>query len=487
MPVLTVHADERIIRIPFDGTPLLSQLLQGQGLFVPEPCGGRGVCGKCAVRAGGSLSPQREDGTCLVCQTRVTGDAAVYLSADMNAARVDTGKSITDHAAGHARLGMAVDIGTTTVALRLCDLETGHCLAAEGALNPQAAVAADVIGRIGYAVQHGSRQQELIWQCIRELYDTACAKTGLQGRRAEKSVICGNTAMLYLLTGRDPVSLSHAPFEADHLFGETVSLSGLPVFLPPCAHAFVGADVLCSVLYSGMLQKEEISLLCDIGTNGEIALYKDGVLYVTSTAAGPVFEGVGIRQGMPSLPGAVDRVSVVNGQLFGHVIGECPAKGICGSGILDAVHCLLLTEQLDETGAMDEDAVSLSGSVSVTQADIRAVQLGKAAIAAGIQTLFREAGCRAEDVRNVYIAGGFGSHMDPVSAVGIGLFPDIWRNRFVTLGNAAVMGAEQLLLYALAMDRIGHIRNICHHVDLGGNPVFNQLFIENMVFEDCSA
>lgn len=483
MPILTVITANRKIGIPFTGTPLLSQLLSEQGLFLQHPCGGRGICGKCRVKVSGAVSDTDSDNTCLACRARVTGDAAVFLTDELQDMVMETGEKSGTAFSREGPLGLAVDIGTTTVAARLYDMNEGICIAAEGMRNPQSAVAADVIGRIEYALRNGSAQQRMIEECIGHLCETLLERAGMKGRKISRAIICGNTTMLYLLTGRDPVSLSRAPFEADHLFDEQIDVRGISAYIPPCAHSFVGADVLCSILYSGLVQRDETSLLCDIGTNGEIALYRQGVLYVTSTAAGPVFEGVGITCGMPSLPGAIDKVSAANGRLYPRVIGGGKAEGICGSGILDAVYCLLQTEMMDETGAMEDQRVLLDTDVYVTRSDIRAVQLGKAALSAGISTLLETAGCPADEVKTVYLAGGFGSHIDPVSAAGIGILRKEWVSRVIQLGNAAVMGAEMLLLDPAASGRIRHISEICRHVDLGGNEMFSRLFIENMTFE----
>jgi len=296
--------------------------------------------------------------------------------------------------------------------------------------------------------------------------------------------VTGNTTMLYLLTGRNPETLSHAPFAADCLYDETTDLNGRQAYLPPCLHAFVGADITCAVLASGMCQKDEISLLCDVGTNGEIALWKDGVLYVSSTAAGPAFEGAGITCGCGSIPGAIDRVTVKNGALEAGTIRNQPAVGLCGSGLVDAVASLLELEWLDETGAMDDDEVTLAGNVVLTQADVRAVQLAKAAIAAGIECLMKTAGVTPDEVQQVYLAGGFGSHLNLKNAARIGLLPETLIDRTSVLGNAALDGTVMTLLQGESQPELRRIATCAKHVDLGGNPLFNEQYVENMFFPE---
>ena len=236
-------------------------------------------------------------------------------------------------------------------------------------------------------------------------------------------VLTGNTTMLYLLTGRNPEPLSHAPFVADCLFDMESRVLERNAYLPPCMNAFVGADISCAVLAAGQCDKDAVSLLVDIGTNGEIALWKDGTLYVASTAAGPAFEGAGISCGCASLRGAIDRVWLQDGQLRAHTIGEQRAVGICGSGLIDAVAMLLEKGEIDETGATESERLELRDGIALLPKDIRAVQLAKAAIAAGIETLMQSAGVGPEHIETLYIAGGFGSHLDVRSAAAIGLFP----------------------------------------------------------------
>ena len=300
-------------------------------------------------------------------------------------------------------------------------------------------------------------------------------------------MLAGNTTMLYLWSGRDPVSLSAAPFAADCLFGQTVEAQGRSAVLPPCMNAFVGADITCAVLASGLAESDRVAVLCDIGTNGEIALWKGGELLVTSTAAGPAFEGAGISCGCGSVPGAVDRVWLENGRIAARTIGGQAAVGVCGSGLIDAVAAYLQTGDIDETGATEEDTLPLRDGVALLPKDVRAVQLAKAAIAAGLETLLRSANLAPEDVDDLYIAGGFGSHLHIPSAVTIGLLPAALAAKARAIGNASLEGASRLLLSREEGEKARGIAARSRHVALGGNPMFNERYIENMMFEssDC--
>ena len=393
-----------------------------------------------------------------------------------------TGEPLASQREG--RLGAAVDIGTTTLAAALYDMESGACLARSGMLNPQTSVAADVMGRIGAAMEEGpDRMRGQVTGAIEALKAQACRSAGIDPAEVKSAVITGNTTMLYLLTGRDPSSLSRAPFAADCLFGETVSVAGLAAYLPPCMHAFVGADITCALLASSLCEGDALSLLCDVGTNGETALWNGKDLLVTSTAAGPAFEGAGISCGCGSVRGAIDRVWTDGGALRVHTIGEDKAVGVCGSGLIDAVAAGLALEAIDETGAMD-DPLPLADGVELQPEDIRQVQLAKAAIAAGIDTLLERARVRAGDVRRFCIAGGFGSHMDPASATAIGLFPPALAQGCEVLGNASLTGAAMLLADTRLRERAEGIARMARHVDLGGNPAFVQHYMDRMMFPE---
>ena len=429
MHTLTVFNGTTKYKLPFEGTPTVQQVLEKNCISMPHPCGSAGICGKCSIDAIGNLSlpDERElaHGCRLSCRTKLYGDAIVTLknstfsmentliaegfSENIAPSSIDTAETI----------GAAVDIGTTTIALSVYDLSTGHCLNTKTALNPQSVVAADVMGRIEAAI-HGklSNLQTMIISCIRTLAED----TGYFDRIG-KWCLTGNTTMLYLLTGRTPEALAAAPYEADHLFGEEIIFLGKPAYLPDCMHAYVGADISCAVLSSGICNSSETALLCDIGTNGEIALWKNGILYVTSTAAGPVFEGAGISCGCQSVPGAIEAVTLHDNSLSVKTIGNEMPVGICGSGVIDAVACLLNYGILDETGAMEDDTFSLCNRISMSRADIRNVQLAKAAIAAGIRTLLEMTETTEKEIATFYLAGGFGKHLNLDSAARIGLFP----------------------------------------------------------------
>lgn len=277
----------------------------------------------------------------------------------------------------------------------------------------------------------------------------------------------------------DTHELSRAPFTASELFGKETELG----YVPPCISAFVGADLTAAVLASDMANAGyKAALLCDIGTNGEIALYKDGVVYATSTAAGPAFEGVAIKMGSTAIPGAIEHVSNENGEIKISVIGNAEAKSICGSGILEAVSTGLEFGVIDESGRMSGE-FKLSESVSVFPEDVREIQSAKAAIAAGIATLFSASNTSPEEIERCYIAGAFGKKCSEKSILRLGLLPKELSGKLEFIGNAALDGAAMMLLSDEKREELKEILKKAKHISLGGNPVFNEAFIDNISFE----
>ncbi|MBE6632919.1 MAG: DUF4445 domain-containing protein [Ruminococcaceae bacterium] len=482
---------------------LLSELLR-EDHHLELPCNGRGSCGKCAVRAEGALSEPTDSeraalgerlnrGWRLACQARALGSCTV-LTRENGDVQVQTHGELrlSSLSPVFTDYGMAVDIGTTTLAARLYG-KNGELLAVAGERNPQGSFGADVMSRIEASMAgHGNELARLVRNAISHLAETLALQAGISAAAIDGAVITGNTVMLCLLTNHPTHPLSHAPFQADRLFGEWHKAGALgiqalsedaTVYLPPCISAFVGADSTCALLAAEADGARDGTLLADIGTNGEILLRANDRLLCCSTAAGPAFEGAGIACGMLGRPGAIDHVSIVNGKLHYTTVGEQAPQGICGSGLFDAVACLLRLEELDETGLLEEDPYHLSETVYLTQSDIRAVQLAKSAVCAGIRTLLLRGSASEEQIDRLLIAGGFGSFLDLSSAAEIGLFPPSLRSRVQVLGNAALTGACALLLDRDAEARVLAIAKEAESIDLSTDPYFMDRFVEGMFFE----
>lgn len=470
------------------------------------PCGGHGKCGKCKVIAEGNLSPMGDSerrhlseeeilrGIRLACQAEVRGDCRVFFGREPEKKQIVTeGKMPSfEPDPSFSQTGFAVDIGTTTLAARLY-AANGALLAEASALNPQSAWGADVISRIEAEM---SGKGQIIAAATAKALDALIGELAKAGNipvdRIDGGVITGNTVMLHLLTGTATEPLSRAPFQARELFGKLTTAGelgmaslrpGTEICLPPCVSAFVGADIVCALLSVELMKHTGPAMLADIGTNGEIVLWESGRLTACSTAAGPAFEGVGISAGMNACEGAVDRVEAEpDGGLRAHVIGGGPAKGICGSGLIDAVACLLENDTLDPSGYLEEEPVQITPSVVLTQRDIRMVQLAKSAISSGMKTLLRLAGIPAKDISALYIAGGFGQYLSLENAGRIGLIPSELIRSAGAVGNAALSGASLLLLSKGLRVKAEALARQTSVIELSSNPVFAEEYMEGMIF-----
>ncbi len=475
----------------------LSEIIRGE-----TPCGSHGKCGKCKVIARGIISEPSETernllsaaelarGIRLACLTHALGDCEVKTFSAVQNTQIVTDGALPEFEIKptFSNYGIAIDIGTTTLAARLYDSDA-NMLCEASRLNPQSQWGADVISRIEAALDG---KASLLANAIRNaLNSIICELTGkIDANHVDGVVITGNTVMLSLLTEQSVEPFSHAPFDVKRLFGETftahqLSLSVLQpntlIYLPPCISAFVGADTTCAIL-SSELCKGDSAMLADIGTNGEMAIWHKGKLTVCSTAAGPAFEGVGISMGMQGVTGAIDKVMLEGGELKSHVIGDKEPIGICGSGLIDAVACMLEQKILDESGFLEDDLFVIRNSVSLNQKDIRMLQLAKSAICAGILTLLENQNIKPADIFTLYIAGGFGNYLNKESAVKIGLLPKKLAESSHTVGNSALGGAAMLLLNSNMKAIAESISQNADVLDLSSNSVFSEHYITGMLF-----
>ena len=507
MKELIVHTAEGDWNIPFDGEPLIWDVLESfeetenrplspenrplspqrrpLSPFAPRrDCGGKGICGKCAVYARGATEPKPDEkGQVLACRARLTGDAEVWLSRRQTVSAIETGGEMPGWVtAGQINgLGVAADIGTTTLVLRLLDLQSGKTLATVARENPQRAVAADVIGRVDAAIHGGAGMlKSMVQGELEEMEQEVKRQAGCLDAEIAHRVVTGNTVMLSLYTGTDTEPLAHVPFRASELFGKEWENT----YLPRCMGAFVGADITCAVLNSGLCSGDGPAALMDIGTNGEIALWHEGKLFCCATAAGPAFEGSGLSCGTGSVPGAINSVKIAGNGFAVTTVDGKPAVGLCGSGLTDLAAALLDLGEMDETGALESQEVRVAENVSLTQKDVRQLQLAKGAMAAGLETLLKKAGLKPSDLKRLYIAGGFGSHLDLRSAERIGLIPASVRDRVTVIGNAALIGAQMILLDPKAAEEAEKIAQTAECLNLGGDPDFSDAFTENMLFPE---
>ncbi len=441
-----------------------------------------------------------------VCVRYLQKKNAVQLKADMN---ILTDSVLPEIKSDKKGFGIAVDIGTTTVVAYLFDCESVKPAGVSSRLNSQASIGIDVISRIKYCSEQEeglSVLNEAIITQVNSMAGGLCEQAGIEINEIKHMVFTGNTTMLHLLAKLSPVSMGVLPFEPASYFGDFYKASelGLDVpakaYLTPCVSAFVGGDITTAILASGMFKGDELCALMDIGTNGEVAIGNKNGILATSTAAGPAFEGAHIRHGMAGVPGAINSVYVYKGSIETTTIGDKPAKGICGSGLLDAVALMIDVGLVDETGRISEASevneairkyivqedgmagIEVCEGITITQKDIREMQTAKAAVAAGLKSLVHHAGRDVSDLEKVYLAGGFGNFMDADSAVKVGLLPKQVQGKIYPIGNAAGTGAIMALLNDKYKEECEKIARASKHVELGHNPYFMEQYVDNMYF-----
>ncbi|MBS6195127.1 MAG: DUF4445 domain-containing protein [Clostridiales bacterium] len=520
-------------------TGTLLEALRSQMDGVQAPCGGRGFCGKCRVQVlEGELPVKPEDekafseeelkeGWRLACQAVPEEDLTIRLGwGSESGMEVQSGfqvqlseETITDGAKAEkwegrnqekkqeeqvseqSKYGFAVDIGTTTLAIQLISLADGRCLDTYTGLNSQRVYGADVIARIQAAIDgKGKELQERICQELWKGAEKLRNKYGISWEDVTRIVIAGNTTMIHLLMGFPCDGLGSVPFtpyeigkievEGKELFPEMGGRVTVQIY--PGISTFVGADIVAGICAVHMGKGEHVNMLIDLGTNGEMALGNGERLLVTSTAAGPAFEGGNITWGTGSVPGAVCNVRFTEGKLEVKTIQNQPPVGICGTGVIELVSELVKNEEVDETGRLEDEwfengypvAVNPQGEqIVLVQKDIREIQLAKAAVRAGIETLLERYGITADQVHQVYVAGGFGYQLDYEKAMEIGMFPKEFEGKLQAVGNSSLHGAVELLIHPEKTKEAVEAAELAEEVSLSTDPVFQEAYMDAMFFE----
>ena len=462
---------------PRAGQTLADQLFEAGVEF---PCGGESACGGCKVRVLEGevpVTPAMRDalsqqeigkGWRLACCASAAG--RVVVEAEQWSLRV-----LTDDAGvplePRTGRGAAIDLGTTTLVAQVVDLATGEVLRVETALNPQARYGADVMSRLQYDLRHPGELGRVIRTTLGSM---------LGHEPLREVLVAGNTAMHHLFCGLDAEPLTHAPFVSPTLGGYRfadweLAWPGPAEFLP-CLGGFVGSDLLCGIVATGLDEQTRPHALFDIGTNGEVVVGSAQGIACASTAAGPAFEGGRIGAGMRAGTGAIDSVHAHSGVLECHVIGGGAARGVCGSGLVDAAACGVELGLIRPNGRLSgvDKRLPLAGGVALAQSDIRELQLAKGAMAAGLRMLARGG------VEKLHLAGAFGNYIRQASARAIGLLPEDLPVEPV--GNSALRGARTLLLAPSSRARLQKIAALVRHVELANDPDFQYLFAEKMAF-----
>jgi uncharacterized 2Fe-2S/4Fe-4S cluster protein (DUF4445 family) len=521
--------DEKKVSI-HAGATLLDAAGQA-GIILNTFCGGKGTCKKCLV----NLEP--DGGQVLACQYHIQSDLVVSIPLTSRFYEHKILKHGIDSILGicpniyekyHAKastkamLGVAVDIGTTTVVAKLINMIDGQCLSTQAALNPQIRHGDDVVSIFAYAKTDKilAVLHILIIDCVNDLITKLCKQVTIKAEDIYEICAVGNTTMSHLFLKLPVAQLGQAPYKAFSLDAHDVPAEKLNLQINPegNVHAveniagFLGSDTTAVALATDIDLAEQITLAIDIGTNGELVLGTKDKLYAASCAAGPAFEGARITCGGRAAEGAIEAVIVDNDDIVLDVIGGGVFRSICGSGLIDAVAVMLdlgiigasgrftkpdklppaianrIIEQdkqmifyLFRAANVSERLVS-ERSVFLTQKDIREVQLAKAAIRAGIKILQRKLGIADADIQHIFLAGAFGNYIRPQSAMRIGLLPIVPLERIHFVGNAASSGAQMILISRQCREKAGELARKIEYVEIANEPGFQAIYTDCMSF-----
>ena len=447
---------------------LLSSVLNRNGIGVEHHCGGKGTCGKCKIKVNG-----KEE---LSCRYVISSDISVE---PIEKTEIVSEAGVTESGISTEHLCLALDIGTTTLALALISLDDKNAVKVITATNPQRAYGADVITRIDYCRKNS----------VAELHNSVIARINKMIEQLGVSMIdtmfvSGNTTMLHLFFGTDCSSIGVAPYTPVFLDSrtenaETLGIVGVGKTISlPSISSFVGADIVAGLNYIGIPKDNKYNLLIDLGTNAEIVLYSNTKGVATAAAAGPCFEGANISCGMSATGGAIYAFEMSDGKPTYKTIGDAEAKGICGTGLIDIISQLLVNDIIDETGYMDEDYY-LSDNVYLSCEDVRQYQLAKSAVYSAILSLMKTENIGFDDIERMYISGGFSAKINISNAVSSGLLPKELAGKTVALNNSSLQGT---IKYACTEVELESLVATMKYIDLSNNPYFTEQFVENMMF-----
>ena len=509
----------------------LSEILRENGIYLSSPCNGTGRCGKCRIRiTEGEIPASPADlrilseneinaGVRLACQIKsdfnataqiinneenmnVLGESEAY-DADKGRHKMPDG-SISDVSVpdGSLGFGIAIDIGTTTLAAALIDISSGRTIASALGINHQRSFGADVISRI-QASNDGAGEQlkALIQNDLKQLISDLAERSGINPDKTEQIVIAGNTTMGHLLMGYPCSSLGvypFTPYNIGKIEGSAEEILGIAgaktkVTILPGISTYVGGDITAGLLSLGAFKSDKPIALIDLGTNGEMALGNKEKILVTSAAAGPAFEGGNISCGMGSVPGAVCGVTIRGEEAILNTIDGKPPIGLCGTGVVELTGEMLANGLIDETGLLDEDyedegypfAITDNGEeLFFTQKDVREIQLAKAAVRAGFETLLLRYGVTCDDLDSVYVAGGFGYFLDTKKAALIGLFPPKALPKLKAIGNSSLRGAVDYMIVPKGDEMLCNIIGVSEEIALSTDKDFNEIYVDSMMFTE---
>ncbi len=488
----------------------IKNVLERSDFFFPNNCGGDGKCLSCRIEYINDPPPitYREakyfapgSNYRMACQQTLTNDITISLN----------GYSVNNHSksidnftvvGGGIGYGIAVDLGTTQVAVYVADLSSGQIIGSYSLLNPQMRFGGDVMSRLQSAKQEKLLKQmtNLIHKRVREVINHALTRLSVEREEVARLYLCGNSAMTHFWLGHGGEGLERAPFRS--IFESKGPISFDPVLIgltrnsvaeiAPILSGYVGGDTAAAIIVTDLDIEKGNRLLIDFGTNGEIVLSANGQLTATSTAAGPAFEGVGMRSGIPATSGAIEGFHE-NGIPI--VIGSAVPNestqpiGFCGSGYISALNLLLKRGIMSPSGLLEKNANGNrewspmdNGLPLINQEDVRQFQLAKAAIAAGIEILCKHADIDPKNLEEIILTGSFGSKIDPLAAINIGLIPDLPLDKITFINNGAGRGAALCLSDERYRQRATNLQKMVTVINLGEMPEFQDMFVENMTF-----
>ncbi|HML66973.1 MAG TPA: ASKHA domain-containing protein [Clostridia bacterium] len=495
---------------------LVSSAARTAGVFIDSPCGGNGTCGKCTIL----LSQDGKQERVLACQTAIDRDCTVSLehASSLTTLQSGTERNIPfapyqpEHTVVAGACFAAIDLGTTSIVCYLLDGKTGEQLATVGMQNPQSAFGADVIARANYVLTSNKPHalRTIVIRALNELIATAAAQARRTATQVARISIVGNTVMHHILLdlplGR-LVRAPYLPFSCEKRILPAAELglavhSAAWVFVAPVIGGFVGADTVACLSATAFEQNLEPALLLDIGTNGELVCTNGTRRVCCSTAAGPAFEGANISCGMRAESGAIDHVWLEDDCFRFSTIGDSPARGICGSGLIELIALLVKAGTINETGKFCSDA-SLSSHlftdsdgktfflmaqdhlpITLSQKDVRELQLGKAAIRAGISVLLESLSLQESQITRVLLAGAFGSHLSPDALCDIGLLPEAFRGKVESIGNAAGEGAKLYVRNFELFQESEPLARGTEYIELSLSAAFTNYYIDAMSFPE---
>lgn len=506
-------------RIQADSGRNLMEVLMEQSIFLRSDCGGKGSCGKCRVNL---VSPGKDSEPEKACIYHVSEDISIeipeasllssHIISKAPVSFLDAFKERFKDAGEEDAYGIAVDLGTTTIAVYLCHTVKGRVLSSLAVKNPQALYGDDVMSRIGAICQKEENLehlQKLVVRAIEWGIKELLSSLDLTEEKVSKLVAVGNPTMIHILAGVDPKSIGVSPYQPAFYEARQIrstalgfKLNEFSIQILPQVSGFIGGDILSATIAVDLENQPEGTLLVDLGTNGELMLKGKDRFYATSCATGPAFEGASLSCGMQAIPGAINKVKInrLEGLPEYTVINSSTSKkpkpvGICGTGVISAIAQFLSYNIIAPNGAFNsktsehlvseyilvpENVSSKEAAVLISQKDIRSVQLGKGALITGIEFLLKEAGFDRPE--KIIIAGAFGTFIDKQDMMTLGMIPVMDLKKVEVAGNSAGTGAVMVLCDAFFLEKANQLSQNVTVVDLALNPDFQKVFVEKLSF-----